>query len=62
MFQINEKVYIIECGKYIPALFKGYINDRLCYVKPKALFVRGGYGTTITCHLNNITKTPNLRL
>lgn len=60
MFQMNEKVYINEFGKYVPALFKGYINDRLCYVKPKAKFIKGGYGTTITCLTKNITRTADL--
>lgn len=59
MFDINEKVLIPSLdspNKEVEALFKGYIDDKLCYVKPKAKFVKGGYGTTITCHINNIRK------
>lgn len=56
MFNINDTVYIdLGCGEFQQALFKGYINEKLCYVKPKERFVKGGYGTTITC-LNSKLK------
>jgi hypothetical protein len=57
MFKINDKVFIPsgEDGKYTQALFKGYISDTLCYVKPKERFVKGGYGMTITCLIKNVT-------
>lgn len=60
MFKLNEKVLIPSLDnpdKETEALFKGYINDKVCYVKPKAKFVKGGYGTTITCHINNVKAT-----
>lgn len=59
-FEFNELVYINEFdGKYTPALFKGDINNTLCYVKPKALFIKGGYGATVTCLTKRITRKPS---
>ena len=56
MFKINQQVLIpsSEDGRYTIALFKGYINDKLCYVKPKENFKKGGYGTTITALVTNV--------
>ena len=59
MFKVDEKVLIPSLdspNKEAVALFKGYINETLCYVKPKARFVKGGYGTTITCLVSNVKK------
>lgn len=59
-FKFNEPVYINGFdGRYTPALFKGDINNTICYVKPKALFVKGGYGTIISCLTKNITRKPS---
>ena len=57
MFNLNEKVLIPSLDspdKETEALFKGYIDNKLCYVKPKVKFVKGGYGITISCHINNV--------
>lgn len=55
MFKINDIIIIdAEDGDIVLALFKGYINEKLCYVKPKKRFVRGGYGQTITCLVSKI--------
>lgn len=55
MFKINEVVYIEgDKGKYIPCLFKGYINGKTCFVKPREKFKKGGYGTTITALISNV--------
>ena len=56
MFKINQQVLIpsSEDGRYTIALFKGYINVKLCYVKPKENFKKGGYGITITALVTNV--------
>ena len=55
-YKFNEKVYITEFdGRYTLALFKGDINNNLCFVKPKARFIKGRYGTTVSCLTKNIT-------
>lgn len=57
MFELNEKVLIPSLDnpdRETEALFKGYINDTCCYVKPKRKFVKEGYGITITCHIKNV--------
>jgi len=39
MFETNEIVYIEnEKGNYTPCLFKGYIDEKTCFVKPKEKF------------------------
>lgn len=58
-YKLNEQVFIdSHDGRYTPALFKGDINNALCYVAPKARFRRGGYGTTVTCLTKHITRKP----
>lgn len=62
MFELNEKVLIPSLdnpNKETVALFKGYISETQCYVKPKTRFVKGGYGTTITCLVSNVKKFNN---
>ncbi|MGN0514397.1 MAG: hypothetical protein ACI4GD_08960 [Lachnospiraceae bacterium] len=55
MFKINEICYIEnDKGNITPCLFKGYINEKLCFVKPKERFRKGGYGTTITALICNV--------
>lgn len=57
MFKFNEIVYIEnEKGKYTQCLFKGYINEKTCLIKPKEKFKKGGYGTTITSLVTNILR------
>ncbi len=47
--KLNQKVYINNYdGTYTPALFKGFLDNECCLVKPKEIFVKGGYGTTVT--------------
>jgi hypothetical protein len=53
--KLNQKIYINNYdGTYTPALFKGFIDNDCCLVKPKERFVRGGYGMTITALTKNI--------
>lgn len=53
--KLNQKVYINNYdGTYKPALFKGFLDNECCLVKPKEIFVKGGYGTTITSLTKNI--------
>lgn len=55
--KLNDEVYINnQDGTYTPALFKGDISDTLAFVKPKERFIKGGYGTTITCLKKLIVK------
>ena len=47
--KLNQKVYINNYdGTYKPALFKGFLDNECCLVKPKERFARNGYGTTVT--------------
>lgn len=53
--ELNQKVYINNYdGTYTPALFKGFLDDECCLVKPKEIFVKDGHGTTITALIKNI--------
>lgn len=58
MFEINQEVLIPSNtdGEYKVALFKGYIDEKCCYVKPKENFKKGGYGTTITALIKNVKQ------
>lgn len=57
MFEFNEVVYIEnEKGKYTQCLFKGYINEKTCLIKPREKFKKCGYGTTITSLVSNVLK------
>lgn len=60
VFKIGQKVYIPSGtdGKYTEALFKGYVSETLCMVKPRERFVKGGYGTTITSLVENVSVSP----
>lgn len=61
MFEINEIVYIEnEKEKYTPCLFKGYISEKTCFVKPKERFKKGGYGTTITALISNVFRKDEI--
>jgi hypothetical protein len=52
---MNDKVYINNFdGTYTPALFKGYLDNYCCLIKPKKKFAKGGYGITITALLKNV--------
>lgn len=58
MFKVNDIVIIDNGdGDTISALFKGYINEKLCYIKPKERFRRGGYGQTITCLVSKVKSS-----
>lgn len=59
-FEVGQKVYIPsgDDEKYIEAVFKGYISETLCLIKPRERFVKGGYGTTITSLIKNVTINP----
>lgn len=63
VFKIGQKVYIPSGtdGKYTEAIFKGYISETLCMVKPRERFVKGGYGTTITSLIKNVTSDPLIK-
>lgn len=61
MFEINDIVYIEnKKGNYTPCLFKGYINEKTCFVKPKEKFQKGGYGTTITALICNVFRKDEI--
>ena len=61
MFEMNDIVYIEnEKGNYTPCLFKGYINEKTCFVKPKEKFKKGGYGATITALICNVFREDEI--
>lgn len=54
---MNDRVYINNYdGTYTPAIFKGYLENDCCLIKPKERFARGGYGMTRTALLKNILE------
>lgn len=56
MFEANEVVCIQnECGVYNPFVFKGYLDDERCLVKPK-----GTEGSVSTQLLNNVFKADDI--
>ena len=58
VFKINDIVIMDNGdGDIISALFKGYINEKLCYIKPKARFKHSGYGQTVTCLVSKVKSS-----
>ena len=61
IIELNQKVYINNYdGTYTPALFKGFLDNECCLIKPKERFIRGGYGMTITALVKNILTQEQL--
>jgi hypothetical protein len=61
---VNDKIYINNFdGTYTPALFKGYLDNDCCLVKPQERYLKSGYvgyGITITALVKNIVTEEQI--